>query len=241
MLQMQTWQWLLVAAVALVTLGRMTFALVGLFTRRAETRAAWRTATPLESALVAGLPTAEERAFDSWSYRVGGRFAGKVRVVVSPDTLVVSGPRIPRGIYRVWMWAQGLVLAIVPPALAWALVALDWRLLVLGVGSFVLSWAIATGGAGMWPGLGEMEYVTNGRYKAIEVPRSRVRDVSIGHGWQRGGLEVVLWPYTKGIDKLAEGRAVSFFAPDEHGLEVRYALHMLSDDDASDLAGLLGT
>ncbi len=54
-----------------------------------------------------------------------------------------------------------------------------------------------------------------------------------------GGLEVVLLPYKAQVDKMAEGRAVSFFAPDEYGREVRFAVHVYSDEDARELSDML--
>ena len=66
-----------------------------------------------------------------------------------------------------------------------------------------------------------------------------MREVDIGKGWSKGGFEVVLFPYKAGIDKLAEGLAVSFFAPDELGREVRFAVDMYSNEQARELAGLL--
>lgn len=78
-----------------------------------------------------------------------------------------------------------------------------------------------------------------GYFKALEFPRSSVREVAIGEDWAKGGLEVALFPYKAAVDEMAQGRAVSFFAPDEHGREVRFAVHMYSDDEARQLAALL--
>ena len=65
--------------------------------------------------------------------------------------------------------------------------------------------------------------------------------MTIGKGWSNGGLAVVLPPYKPMVDKMADRRAVSFFAPDETKHEVRYALHMTSEVDAQELADLLRT
>jgi hypothetical protein len=66
-----------------------------------------------------------------------------------------------------------------------------------------------------------------------------IREVDIGRGWAKGGLEIVLFPYVAGVDKMAKGRAVSFFAPDEGGHEVRVAVDMYSEPKATELADLL--
>jgi hypothetical protein len=237
---MQVWQQVVVGAVAALALGWMSFAIVRLFTRRAAQSGAVREGTAVESALVAGVVPEGARVFDGWSYRVGARFAGRVRVAVYPDRVAVAGPRVPRRLYQGWIWLQGLLLALVAPALAGAVVALDWRWLVAALVLLVVSFAVSMGGAGLWPGLGELGASTEGGYfKALEFPRASVRDVAIGKGWSRGGLEVVLLPYKAGIDAMAGVRAVSFFAPDENGREARFAIHMHSDADARELADLL--
>jgi hypothetical protein len=138
-----------------------------------------------------------------------------------------------------WIWTQGLLLALVPPALTGALVALDWRWLLLALGIALASWTISIIGAGVWPGLGEAEIMDEGRFRALEFPRDAVRDVTVGVGWSNGGMAVVLAPYKKGIDGMAGARAVSWDAPDERGHEVRFALHLYSDEEAKQLAALL--
>ena len=153
--------------------------------------------------------------------------------------MAVCGPRVPRCLYEIWIWVQALILALVLPAAVIAVLTLDWRWVIAALVFFIVNWMISTLGAGLWPGLGEAAAVETGYFKAIEFPRASVHEVDIGKGWSKGGLETVLFPYKVGIDKMAAGRAVSFFAPDEHGREVRFAVHMISNSDASDLADLL--
>jgi len=238
MLDLQAWKLIVIALVAVAAVGGMSLALVRLFSRRAPDRANLRRATAIESGLVEGVVPEDARVFDGWSYRVGARFAGRVRIAVYEDRVAVGGPRVPRPLYEAWMWVQGLLLALVAPALVAAVVALDWRWLVTAIALLMVSLAISGGGAGLWPGLGEVLH-DKGYLKALEFPRSSVREVDIGKGWAKGGLEVVLLPYRAGIDKLAEGLAVSFFAPDEFGREVRFAMDMYTPERARELAGLL--
>lgn len=238
MFDFQAWQLIVIAIVAIVAVGGMSLALVRLFSRRASGRATLRTATAIESGLVGGVVPEGARVFDGWSYRVGARFAGRVRVAVYQDRVAVGGPRVPRALYEVWMWAQGLLLALVAPALVAAVVALDWRWLVAAIALLIVSLGISAGGAGLWPGLGEIMH-EKGHLKALEFPRASVREVDVGKGWAKGGLEVVLLPYVAGIDKLAGNLAVSFFAPDEFGREVRFAIDMYTSEYASELAELL--
>jgi hypothetical protein len=235
---LQTWQWIVAAIVAALSIGWMSAAILRLFTRRASGRASVRKATDLESGLLGGTLPDGARAFDAWAYRVAARFAGRIRIVVYPDRVAVAGPRVPRVLYQAWVWVQGLLLALALPALAAAVVALDWRWLVAAFLLWLVSFGISFGGAGLWPGLGEVLQVED-HFRALEFPRADVHEVDIGKGWAKGGFEVVLFPYKAGIDQMARGRAVSFFAPDERGREVRFAVDM-SPEHASELAALLG-
>lgn len=239
MFDMLVWQQVVIAIVALVSVGWMSFTIVRLFARRAPGRAIVRDATAVESALVGGTVPEGARVFDGWAYRVGARFAGRVRVAVYDDRVAVAGPRVPRGLYQVWIWVQGLMLALVLPTAVAAVVTLDWRWLVAALVIFVASFGISFGGAGLWPGLGELQASQTGYFKALEFPRASVREVAIGKGWSKGGLEVVLFPYKAQVDKMAEGLAVSFFAPDEYGREVRFAVDMYSEEVARELSDML--
>ncbi|MFC2106379.1 hypothetical protein ACFLS0_06485 [Candidatus Bipolaricaulota bacterium] len=239
MFDMQMWQLVVIAVVVATSIGWMSFAVIRLFSRRASCAAIVRNSTAVESALVGGTVPEGSSVFDGWSYRVGARFAGRVRVAVYDDRVAVCGPRVPRSLYEIWIWGQALILALVFPAGVIAVLTLDWRWIIVALVFFIVSWMISMVGAGLWPGLGEAAAVETGHFKAIEFPRSSVHEVGIGKGWSKGGLEIVLFPYKVAIDKMAAGRAVSFFAPDEHGREVCFAVHMYSERDASELADLL--
>jgi hypothetical protein len=241
MFDMPMWKQIVIGIVALVSVGWMSFAIVRLFSRPASGKATMRKATAVESGLVGGTVPEGARVFDVWAFRVGARFAGRVRIAVYDDRVAVAGPRVPRWLYEVWIWVQGLLLALVPAALTGAIVALDWRWLVAAIAIFIVSFGISFGGAGLWPGLGEILQEEEGYFKALEFPRSLVREVDIGKGWSKGGLEVVLFPYRAGVDQMAKGKAVSFFAPDEAGREVRFAMDMYSEERARELSELLAT
>lgn len=233
------WQTFVIALVAAASFAWFGAAVFRLFSRRAGALARLREGSALESGLVGAVVPEGQRAFDAWSYRVGARFAGRVRVVVGPETVSIAGPRVPRGLYRAWIVVQALLLAAVAPLAVGALVVWSAVLVWLAVAAFVLSWLVSSLGAGLWPGLGEFESLETGRFRALEVPRTSVREVDVGPGWSKGGLDVVLLPYMRALNVMLGARPVSFFAPDEDGLEVRFALHMTSDEDAQVLAGLL--
>ena len=237
---MVLWHTVVIALVGVGAVGWLSAAVVRLFSARSSARAVVRPGSTVESGLVGGVVPPDSFVFDGWSYRVSARFAGRVRIAVYPDSVAVAGPRVPSRLYKVWVWLQSLLLAAVFPALAAAIVLLDWRYLLWTLGLFVLSWAVSMGGAGLWPGLGELTAEgEEGHLDALEFPRNAIREVDIGKGWSKGGFEVILFPYLVAINKLAEGRAVSFFAPDETGHEVRFALDMYAESKADELAALL--
>lgn len=238
MFEMQEWQWIICLAIAVASVVVMSSAITRLFTRRASTRATLRRATPVESGLYSETAPEGAQVFDTWAYRMGARFAGRTRLTVYEDRVAIAGPRVPLRLYQIWVWIQGLLLAMVIPILVAAIVNLDWRWLVVAVVTLILSFAISMGGAGLWPGLGEL-FEEDGCFMAVEFPRSSIREVDIGRGWSKGGFEVVLFPYKTAIDKMSDGVAVSFFAPDEYGREVRFALSMYTADKALELAEVL--
>lgn len=235
MFKMHTWQLVIVAAVTLACVGYMAFTIARMLGRPAEGEATVRHSTPLETGLVGAVPDDGERAYDGFSYRVTARYAGRVRVVVRDDTITIAGPRAPRGLYSLWIWLQGLTLALVPPALVLAIVKLDWRALLLSLGVLVLSSMFMAIGAGVWPGMGETVFVGEGRFDATEMELSSVRNVTLGTGWARDGMQLVIAPYVPGINKLAEGYAVSWNAPDGEGRDASYAVHLLTKEDAAEL------
>ncbi|MFC1530532.1 hypothetical protein ACFL6R_07470 [Gemmatimonadota bacterium] len=221
-------------------MGWLSAAVIRLFSARSSARAIVRPGSKVESGLVGGVVPPDSFVFDGWAYRMGARFAGRVRIAIYPDSVAVAGPRVPLRLYKVWVWLQSLLLAAVFPVLAAAIVLLDWRYLLWALCLFVFSFAVSMGGAGMWPGLGELVAEgEDGHLNALEFPRDAIREVDIGKGWSKGGFGVILFPYKAGIDKMANGRAVSFFAPDETGREVRFALDMYSKSKADELAVLL--
>lgn len=237
MFKMEPWQWIVVGIVAALCFGGMIYSLLRLFPADTQNAGTLRTATPLETGLYSGRATPDQTVFDAWSYRVQARFAGRVRAVVDGDTLTVAGPRVPFGLYAFWMWLHGLLMAAAPVVLVWGLVRLDWRGALAGVLVACLSFAISSLGAGLWPGFGETVLAGTGRFNAVEVPLSSVRDVELGT-WARDGMEIVLLPYKKPIDGLA-GNAVTFRAPDGEGHLVTYALQMFSPQEAAAFSTVL--
>lgn len=236
--RLQMWQWAVIGAVALVCVGGMAKSILSMFPRDAANAGVVRPSTPLETGFIGAQPVPGQHVFDGWSYRVQGRYAGRVRVVVEGDRLSIAGPRIPMGLYAFWIWLQGITLALVPVFVVWALVAWNWRPALGGVVTLVVSLLAMAIGAGVWPGFGETVLAGEGHFDAIEVPLERVTEVQVGSGWARDGMQTVVILYKAGIDQLA-GNAVTFRAPDGEGHDVIYAIQMFSREDAEELAGLL--
>jgi hypothetical protein len=231
------WQWVVVGITASVCLGVMTASISRMFPRGGPADGVTRASTALESGLWGASAHPGQTVFDGWSYRVQARYAGRVRVVVD-DRVSVAGPRVGAFAYRGWIWLQGVTLALVPVALVWAVVGLDWRMLLAGFGLFVLSTGIMGLGAGIWPGAGELALVANGSFEATEFRASAITDAGIGK-WATDGMQTVILLYKPMIDQLAKDVTVTFRAPDGSGHLVRYAIQMYSAEDARRLLGLL--
>lgn len=239
MQQLALWQWVAIGIAAAVFVGGMSVVTARLFMRTSPSTATARPGTAAESSLYGAAAPESAEVFDGFSYRVGARFAGRSRVIVDGTTVTFTGPRGPAGLYALWIWLQGLLMAAAPVALVWALVALEWRGVVWALGLLVASTLVMAIGAGIWPGLGEVSGLTDGHYPTLELSTGDVSGVALGPGWADGGLSIILLPYTAPINGLATGHAVSWWGPDERGREVRFALHCYSEQDAVRLYELL--
>lgn len=239
MTELAAWQGAVVATAGAVCVGGMTAVVWRLLTRQSAGLAIARPGSDAESMLYGAVAPQGAEVFDGFSYRVSARFAGRARVVVDGDRVVVCGPRGPFGLYVFWIWLQGVLMAAVPVALVWALVALDVWMLLLALGMAVASTIVMAIGAGVWPGLGEVSGLESGHMPALEFSAGDVHGTKIGPGWADGGLAIVLLPYVSGINRLAKGHAVSWWAPDDARREVRYAFHCYRTLDAERLFNLL--
>jgi len=219
------WQLVVVCAVAVVAVGLMAWQIRRLQWRPSDSTAIARPGTDAESGLYGARVPQGAQVFDGFSYRVGARFAGRARAVVDRERVSFCAPRAPAGLYWLWIWLQGISLALVAPATIWALVALDWRAGLWAAALLLASTLIMAVGAGVWPGLGEVSGLGDGHYPTLEHAAADAHGVTLGAGWANGGLSWVVLPYVAGIDRLADGYAVSWWGPDERGRDVRYAFH----------------
>jgi len=186
--------------------------------------------------------SAGETTFEGYSYRTSSRFGSRVHASVDDATVSVTGPRVGRPIYRLWIGIQVVVFWLIVPVLVAAVVLCDWRYLVVALVLAVTHWAIGGVGAGcLWEMANLTAFMAGRLGETISFPVSAVRDVKIGRGWARKGMWLVIPLFVAGINKWAEGECVSFEASDgDTGSEVVYAFHMQTTEDAQALARLLG-
>jgi hypothetical protein len=182
----------------------------------------------------------QEMTLEAYSYRVSARFGGRVWVTFKEGTVFVTGPRVPLPVYRLWIAAQALLLALVVLALVAAVALWDGRCLIAALGLLLVHLAVSGFGAGcLWEIMDLSAFAQGTRGETVSFPLSQVRDVRVGAGWARRGMWLLLLPYFKAIDSLARGLAVSFVAPAGTPDGCVYALHMGTPEDAQTLAALL--
>ena len=182
-----------------------------------------------------------ETSFKAYSYRTSSRFGSRVGVSVDGQTVSVTGPRVGVLSYRLWIATQLVLFWAIVPVLLVAVVLWDWRYLVVVLVLAVAHWAVSTFGAvSLWELENVKAFTAGTAGQTITFAVSAVKRVMVGRGWARNGLWLVIAPYVAGINKMAEGYAVSFEAPDgERNRDAVYALHMQTKEEAQALVRLL--
>ena len=183
----------------------------------------------------------QETSFKAYSYRTSSRFGSRVRVSVDGQTVSVTGPRVGVIIYRLWIAAQLVFFWAIVPVLLVTVVLWDWRYLVVALVLAVAHWAVSTFGAvSLWELENVQAFIAGTEGQTTTFAVSAVKRVTVGRGWARNGLWLVIAPYVAGINTMAEGYAVSFEAPDgERDGDAVYALHMQTKEEAQALVRLL--
>ncbi|MBE0416834.1 MAG: hypothetical protein IBX63_03630 [Coriobacteriia bacterium] len=184
-------------------------------------------------------PGAAEREPDTvtaYHYRTSSRFGEYVQLRFHGGVLQVSGRRLGVGGYCFFIGLQVLLMALVPVALAAAVLAADWCWVLAAVALFAaFAFASSAMAGGFWEGPGIAACQEPATLSRVEFPLESVSDISIGTGWARNRLAIVIWPFVKSIDALAAGHAVSFEAPDPvSGRRVVYAMHFYTAEEAAE-------
>jgi hypothetical protein len=186
----------------------------------------------------------DKMTFEAYSYRTSSRFGSRVCVTVKDGLVSVTGPRVGLLAYRLWIVIQALILVSIPVAFGLAIVYGDWWFLVLAVILFGLHFAAGGIGAGcLWELQNVTAFFAGTAGETITFPVAEVEDVRLGKGWARRGMWLLLLPYFKGIDSLAQGVpggiGLSFIAPDGTPDGGVYAIHLRTVEEAQTLAELL--
>ena len=178
--------------------------------------------------------------FEVFGFRTNSRFASRLNVSVNDQMVSVTGPRVGATVYRIWITLQAVFLALALPILIAAIVLWDWRYLVAALGSLLVYWVIsAVGAVALWEYENFVSFDRAG-HQNNSFPTSSVKRVTIGRGWARNGLSLILLPFIAGLNKSSEGRVVSFEAPDgQTAKDSVYAFYMRKEDDPRTLARLL--
>lgn len=179
--------------------------------------------------------------FEGAGWRTSSRFADRVVMKIDDSTATVTGPRISRSLYRVWIASMKILLAAVPPLLIVAIVLWDWIYLVIAVALFSIQFFILAnlGASVLWSFVNFMS-ATSGKYPSVSFPLSSVKRVTLGRGWDRRGLFWAIPYLVPMINKGSEGHCVTFEAPDgETGKDVVYTLSVPEEKDAAHLVELL--
>jgi hypothetical protein len=181
--------------------------------------------------------------FEAYSYRTSSRFGSRVKIAIDHGMVTVTGPRLGRFLYRLWIMVQVVLLSLAFLSLLAAGLSMNWQFLVWS-GILLACHGCAGGfGAGcLWELENLIELGAGIPGKSVCFPQASIQNIRVGRGWARRGMWLLILPYVAVVNKMADGYCVSFEAPDgERDGEVVYALHMRSREDARRLAVSLAT
>jgi hypothetical protein len=176
------------------------------------------------------------------AYRTSARFGDRVELTIDEQNVTITGPRIGRVIYHLWIDVITLLIAAVPVFLIIALIKMDWLYAIIAAGAFLAHYVVAAGGAGTMWSLASFMGASSGQYPTVTFPVSAVKRVGTGKEWARGGLRWIIPQFAPLIDKGSLGHCISFEAPEgKKDKNVTYAIFFPSEDDIKTIARLLRT
>jgi hypothetical protein len=177
-----------------------------------------------------GLPASGER-FEAFGYRTSSRFGSTIDIVIADEHVHIQGPRVPRAVYYLFIGGQCLIGAALFTVLAASLAYLHWQWLGWALLALFAHYLVGSLGAAAFWELPRMTAMSSAKLPSISFPVSAMRDVRVGKGWSRRGLGIVILPFTKAIDSMADD-CISFDAPDgTTPRDVVYALHFPDADE----------
>ena len=203
---------------------------------------AWRVGLREErfAPFVADASLKGEGEFEVYAYRTSARFGGRLRVRVASDQVEITGPRIGPWLY--WGWLAGQSALLLGAVVCLFLAVVFWRAqMLLGTAAlFAGSWALsALGAVAFWELANVVAFSAGSAGERVCFPLSSVQHVSVGPGWARRGIWLVVLPYYPLLDRLSRC-VVSFEAPaSPEGGRAVYALLAASAAEARALAAAL--
>jgi hypothetical protein len=179
--------------------------------------------------------------FEAYSYRVQARFGSRVQIHIEDGTFMITGSRISAGVYSFWLAVQKILLPIIVLLFIFSLILWNINYLFAGVVLLIFHGCFGGFGAGcLWELQSLIDFGNNSKGTMLSLPLTDIREIRIGKGWARYGMNLAIAPYIPGINAMAEGLAVSFEAPDpETGKTIVFGLHMRSKEQAAELASAL--
>ena len=86
--------------------------------------------------------------FEGGAYRTSARFGDRIILTLERQTVTVSGPRVGRWPYLLWIATLALLIAAIPALVIAAIVLRDWMYAIIAAGVLVGHYLVAAGGAG---------------------------------------------------------------------------------------------
>ncbi len=175
---------------------------------------------------------------EGYSYRTSARYGSRTSLIIGEAGMTVTGPRIGPLAYNLWIALQVVLLFLIIPAAVFPIVFSAYWYLFIIPGLLLMHLLIGgTGAAVLWEAANLASLGKGQKGETIVIPLENIKDVSVGKGWARNGLWIVI-PYAVPlVNKAAEGFCVSFEAPQfgDHGREKVFAFHMQSRRQAEKL------
>jgi hypothetical protein len=174
------------------------------------------------------------------AYRTSARFGDRIELSMEGQNITVSGPRVGKTTYMLWISALTVMMASIPVLLIVSLITLDWAYIAITAGIFICHYLVAAGGAGALWSLASFTGAVSGKYPSASFPLSSVKNVAIGREWGRGGLKWIIPQFAPLIDRASERHCLSFEAPDgQTDKTAVYTIYLPREEDARSLMDLL--
>lgn len=176
---------------------------------------------------------------EGYAYRTSARFGSRVWLTISDTTLTVTGPRLSKSLYRYWIGVQLFFLLATFGFILTAFLTQEWRWLWIAALSLGINGCAGGFGAGcLWEMSNLIAFGNGVRGDSVTFPLDQIKRVSIGRGWARRGMKLLLLPYYFMMNQTTANN-VNFEGPDGTDSQGVYAIHMRNHAEAERLAAAL--